>query len=564
MRNRGLLTVVLLGLLTFALVPGAAMAAGQGQDLTEMLASSAAVHATAASGPIITVSPLSLNFGIVDKNTTSSLNIQICNTGDAFLNVTNVVFSDPAYSFPIVAGGLSPGVCSLPGNLKVDFHPLDGLAHPATMTITSGASNGTQIIPLSGQGNSAPVLSPIGNKTVSSFTTLAFTCTANDLDDTVDDVLTFSMSAGLPPSATFDTGSGAFSWTPNDAEVGNFSVTFGVSDGRLSDTETISIAVSLTNRPPVANAGGSYHGATGRPLQFNGAGSSDPDVGQMLSYAWAFGDGATATGQNPQHTYQIPGNFVASLTVCDNGTPQLCASDVAAVTIQSEIGAQIILKNNGTILNAKRDNDNNKKFGIEEVIVPYTDLDLASIRLSTTYPNSGSVSECTPYASTKFKYGDMDIDGVTDLDFKFPQACIHDLFDLTPNGQSVDIVISGTFHSGSGTTPLRAVRTVTIKTANTGAPVATFASPNPFNPETSISYSVKGNGPVTMRIFGIDGRLVRSLKVGEDTRPGSYEVRWNGTNEQGRPMPSGIYFVKTTQTVPGSEQTSVLKLALTK
>ena len=57
---------------------------------------------------------------------------------------------------------------------------------------------------------------------------------------------------------------------------------------------------------------------------------------------------------------------------------------------------------------------------------------------------------------------------------------------------------------------------------------------------------------------------MRSLKVGDPTRPGSYEVRWNGTNEQGRPMPSGIYFVKTTQTVAGGEQTSVLKVALAK
>ena len=190
------------------------------------------------------------------------------------------------------------------------------------------------------------------------------------------------------------------------------------------------------------------------------------------------------------------------------------------MTIQSEIGAQIILPQNGTILNAKKDNDNNKKFGIEEVIAPYTDLDQASLRLSTTYANAGSVSECTPYSATKFKYGDMDIDGVTDLDFRFPQACIHDLFDHTPNGQTVDIVISGTFHSGSGTTPLHAVRTITVKTANTGAPVATFASPNPFNPETSISYSVNGK------------------RAGHD--PNFRNRRSSGAVAQGwRPHPSG-------------------------
>ena len=52
MRNRAFLNVVLLGLLTFALAPGLAGAASQGQDLTGMLASSAAERAAAVSGPV--------------------------------------------------------------------------------------------------------------------------------------------------------------------------------------------------------------------------------------------------------------------------------------------------------------------------------------------------------------------------------------------------------------------------------------------------------------------------------------------------------------------------------
>ena len=562
MRNRAFLKVVLLGLLTFALVPGAAMAAGQGQDLTEMLASSAAVHAAAASGPVITVSPLSFNFGVVDKNTTSLQNIQICNTGDAFLNVASVVFSDPAYSLTVAAGGLSPGVCTFPGNIQVAFHPLDGLAHPGTMTITSDASNGTQIIPLNGQGNSAPVLGAIGNKTVSAFSTLAFTCTANDLDDTVDDVLTFSMSAGLPPSATFDTGTGAFSWTPSAAEAGNYTVTFGVSDGRLSDTETISIAVSVTNRPPVANAGGTYFGATGRPVQFKGSGSSDPDAGQILTYSWAFGDGATGTGQNPQHTYQVPGNFLASLTVCDNGSPMLCASDVAAVTIQTEVGAQIILKKNGSTLET-RIPIFWTQIGIEEVLLPYTDLDITTVKVSTDYPNAGSVASCP--ADPRFvKYGDMDADGVTDFDNYFSNWCLFQMFFKTPDKATVNLIVTGTFVESGGTVPLRAVRPVTVRTWGFFHGVKALASPNPFNPETSISYTTRENGAVSMRIYGVTGRLIRTLKNGEFTSAGTHAVRWNGTDNEGRHVPSGIYFVKTSQKTSSGEESSVLKLALTK
>jgi hypothetical protein len=543
-------------------VPGFAAAAGQSQNLTEMLASSAAIQATAVSGPLISVSPLTLNFGTVDNGATGSLLLTVSNTGDQTLNVLTTAYGDPAYSSPPFGAGLAPGTSR---GITVSFHPTDGMAHPGTLTITSNASNGTQLIPLTGQGNAAPTLSPIGNKTVSAFTALNFTVTGTDNDDTVDDVITFSMGSGLPPSATFNSGTGAFSWSPSAAEEGTYTVAFSAFDGRLSDSETITIVVSLTNRPPVANAGGTYFGATGRPLQFNGLASTDPDIGQTLTYAWTFGDGASANGSSPQHTYQIPGSFIATLTVCDTGTPQLCSADAAAVTIQTEVGAQVILKNNGTVLNAKNkeDSDNKVKLGIEEVLVPYTDAIQTSIRIATTFPNAGTVASCP--ADLRFvKYGDMDVDGVADMDVKFTKACLSQLFSNTPNNTAVTIVITGQFNSSGGTIPLHAERLATIKTVNNGHAVAAFASPNPFNPETSISYTVQSNGPVTMRIYGIDGRLVRTLRNAENTNAGTHEVRWNGTNEQGHHMPSGIYFVKTSQQVSGSEESSVLKVALTK
>ena len=67
-----------------------------------------------------------------------------------------------------------------------------------------------------------------------------------------------------------------------------------------------------------------------------------------------------------------------------------------------------------------------------------------------------------------------------------------------------------------------------------------------------------------MRIHGVDGRLVRTLKNGEGTVAGTYEARWNGVNDQGRHVPSGIYFVKTSQRVGGTEEAAVIKVALTK
>ncbi|RPH54112.1 MAG: T9SS C-terminal target domain-containing protein, partial [Acidobacteria bacterium] len=113
--------------------------------------------------------------------------------------------------------------------------------------------------------------------------------------------------------------------------------------------------------------------------------------------------------------------------------------------------------------------------------------------------------------------------------------------------------------------PLRGVKEATVRTGGGGAaPIFASASPNPFNPETSISYTVKSDGPVTLKIYSIDGRLVRTLKQGEATAAGSYEVMWNGADNNGRPVSSGIYFAKTSQNAAGTEETSVLKLTLMK
>ncbi len=59
-------------------------------------------------------------------------------------------------------------------------------------------------------------------------------------------------------------------------------------------------------------------GAAPLAVSFDGSGSSDPD-GTIASYAWSFGDGATATGARPAaHSYALAGTYQATLTVTDN------------------------------------------------------------------------------------------------------------------------------------------------------------------------------------------------------------------------------------------------------
>jgi hypothetical protein len=67
--------------------------------------------------------------------------------------------------------------------------------------------------------------------------------------------------------------------------------------------------------------------------------------------------------------------------------------------------------------------------------------------------------------------------------------------------------------------------------------------PNPFNPATRITFSLKKKGHVSMRVYDVSGRLVLVL-VDEIREAGSYEVVWEGTNDRGRTSTSGIYFCR--------------------
>jgi subtilisin-like proprotein convertase family protein len=68
--------------------------------------------------------------------------------------------------------------------------------------------------------------------------------------------------------------------------------------------------------------------------------------------------------------------------------------------------------------------------------------------------------------------------------------------------------------------------------------------PNPFNPSTTISFAVPENaGQVTLAIFDVSGRLVRTLESGS-LGAGTYTREWNGRDDMGRAVGSGTYFYR--------------------
>jgi photosystem II stability/assembly factor-like uncharacterized protein len=67
-----------------------------------------------------------------------------------------------------------------------------------------------------------------------------------------------------------------------------------------------------------------------------------------------------------------------------------------------------------------------------------------------------------------------------------------------------------------------------------------IVSPNPFNPTTRISYNLPADGPVSLTIHDLRGRLVATLVEGREAA-GEHSAMWNGTGVFGRPVASGVY-----------------------
>jgi hypothetical protein len=79
------------------------------------------------------------------------------------------------------------------------------------------------------------------------------------------------------------------------------------------------------------------------------------------------------------------------------------------------------------------------------------------------------------------------------------------------------------------------------------APTCTYLNkpyPNPFNPQTSIQFGLKEAATVSLKIYNVRGQLVKTLHDNKNMPAGKYQDSWQGVNNDGTGVPTGIYFLK--------------------
>lgn len=164
-----------------------------------------------------------------------------------------------------------------------------------------------------------------------------------------------------------------------------------------------------------------------------------------------------------------------------------------------------------------------------------TEVDLTSLTL--TSPETGSVTtiRCIPPKSAV--EGDQDRDGIAELPACFAQSDLALLFDKIKGRVEVTASLAGSLADGSGFCAPVALTVIGTK----HRPGTAVVSPNPLNPRGVLSVTTSRAGRLRVRVFDVQGRLVRTLADGR-AEAGSHDLEVDGMDEAGRPLGSGIYF----------------------
>jgi len=198
-----------------------------------------------------------------------------------------------------------------------------------------------------------PILNHVGDRSVDEGQTLTFDVTASDVDSPAS-TLTLS-AANLPEGAAFidnGCGSGAFSWTPTEAQgPGSYNTTFtatGDGEPALSDSETITITVNEVNQAPELDPVGDQSIDEGQTLTFNVT-ASDADIpANTLTFSSPdLPDGATLDPVSGEFRWRPDynaydnsrlgdGAYSMNVTVSDDGCPSLNDTALVAIDVENE------------------------------------------------------------------------------------------------------------------------------------------------------------------------------------------------------------------------------------
>ncbi len=418
------------------------------------------------------------------------------------------------------------------------------------------------------------------------------------------------LSTGSITSWSWTFGDGGTSAAQNPSHqytsTGTFTVSLTVVGPGGSDAEVKNNYITVSPCvAPTANFVGSPTSGTA-PLTVS---FTDQSTGSPTSWSWNFGDSGTSGAQNPSHVYTGAGNYTVTLTVTNScGSDQEVKTNYISVTAPqqqcddfgdgniSDWGNKLgtwtatggYMKGNSNTSNARTTSpfgsfgatsisciirmNTGRISRIARIIFGYTDGNnyrfaqfddvgnrvriydrvngrnslkaSANVSMSSgvwysvgvTIGAGGTVSITSgPNTLVSYNFGNV-ITGLVGVGFDrsnsdFDNFCI----------------------GSEGLGSLASLDDQNMKLSADAAMPTSFSLdqnyPNPFNPVTQFTLNLAAESHVTVAVFNVAGQRVRTL-VDEVMPAGSHTLTWDGTNDRGEALASGIYFYRV---VAGSE-----------
>ncbi len=345
-------------------------------------------------------------------------------------------------------------------------------------------------------------------------------------------------STGVPTSWSWDFGDGGTSTAQNPSytynTAGTYTVTLTATNSCGSDTQTKVDYITVTEPPcnaPVAAFTGSPTSGTA-PLSVS---FTDQSTNNPTSWSWDFGDGGTSTAQNPSHTYNNAGTYTVTLTATnDCGSDGETKVDYITVTEPSQ-------------------NDELHVGAIEVTKSTFWRWSKATARVKVLDQNGSPVSGATVSGDWSGAYTgsssfDTGSDGWGETSTRYIKNA--DVFtfcvtNITKSGYTynaaANVATCGST-DGSTSTTVTSITPEEMKQIekDTGEKMA-FASPNPFNPSTDITFLIPEAANVRLAIYNILGKRVVTL-YDQPLQAGVHTVKWNAQDDFGADVGSGTYF----------------------
>lgn len=306
--------------------------------------------------------------------------------------------------------------------------------------------------------------------------------------------------------------------------AGTYTVSLKVTSDSCTNTETkINYVTVLT--APVANFQGSpTTGASPLTVNFTDLSTNSP-----TSWDWNFGDGTTHSYvKNPSHIYNNPGDYTVTLIASNS-----CGSDSEIKTNYIHVTSGPYIYSSSIVVTRAYEKRTNSYYG--KAVITVLDEYGAKVR-------GAEVSAHWSGLTSDYDMGITNVKG--QVTFNSDKRTVPHCGYFVENVDN--IVKSGYwFNSGIGETHDSVYSCVSAKEFAEMPEEFDISQnyPNPFNLTTNISFYLPNQSQVDLTIYNLLGEKVKTLANGV-FEPGSHSVSWDGKNESGSVVASGIYFYR--------------------